>query len=199
MIALTTEVLKNIAPGGKKTNFKLFPGLVDSLNKWMPVFEIDTKPEICHFIAQCAHESDSFNILQEYASGKAYEGRKDLGNIYKGDGVRYKGRGAIQTTGRSNYRQLDIEAAKYFKTKVSFENNPELLLQPDYGIWGACVFWDKRDLNTFANMVDTQKIYVKKLKEELSPVEYISYRVNGGFNGLSKRKEFYERAKTIIV
>ena len=53
---------------------------------------------------QLAHESVSLRYFEEIASGSAYEGRRDLGNIHPGDGVRYKGRGPIQLTGRSNYR-----------------------------------------------------------------------------------------------
>lgn len=57
--------------------------------------------EKAHLIAQLAHESDGFNTAVEYASGAAYEGRKDLGNTQPGDGKRFKGRGLIQCTGHS--------------------------------------------------------------------------------------------------
>ena len=40
-----------------------------------------------------AHESNGLATLEEYASGEAYEGRRDLGNTQPVDGVRFKGRG----------------------------------------------------------------------------------------------------------
>ena len=59
------------------------------------------------FLAQLAHESGQLRYMEEIASGSAYEGRRDLGNTQPGDGVRFKGRGPIQLTGRSNYRHED--------------------------------------------------------------------------------------------
>lgn len=65
-----------------------------------------------------------FLPIPEYASGQEYEGRRDLGNIYPGDGPRFKGRGYIQLTGRSNYQ-------KYGDTLgINLVNNPDLALDP---------------------------------------------------------------------
>lgn len=196
---ITVDILKKIAPGGKKTKFKLFDPLVDALNEWLPKFGIDSNGELCHFLAQASHETDSFNTLEEYASGKAYEGRSDLGNTVAGYGVKYKGKGIFQTTGYFNYARLEGVSPKYSSTRVPFIQQPELLLQPKYAVWSAGLFWTDRDLNDIANMPDTAKIWVKRKNRNMSPIEYITYRINGGSNGIVSRKLFYDRCKSIIV
>src|SRR5690349_4501301 len=193
---ITADILKAIAPGSKKTNYILLSGIAEYMNLWFPDFDIDTKGELCHFISQAAHETDSFNTLEEYASGKAYEGRHDLGNYGQGDGVKYKGRGIFQITGKVNYQQLEAISRKYFKSPIQFMMNPKLLLEPNYAVWSAGIYWGDRDFNTIANMPDDTKIWSKKLNRNLSPLEYISWRINGGFNGLASRLTFYERAKS---
>jgi putative chitinase len=195
---ITVDILKHIAPGGKETNFKLFPELVEYMNIWLPKYGIDTKGEICHFLAQTAHESNSFNTLEEYASGKAYEGRKDLGNINPGDGVKFKGKGLIETTGRFNYRGLTIAYNKINTSHLDFEEHPELLKDANLAVWSACDFWDSRNLNDIANLDDNERLPSKRLKRNVSPIEYITLIINGGQMGLDQRIKFYERAKEII-
>jgi predicted chitinase len=64
---------------------------------------ITDKSQIAYVLASAHHESGLGRLMVERASGKAYEGRRDLGNLTPGDGPRYKGRGYVQITGRRNY------------------------------------------------------------------------------------------------
>ena len=97
---LTEKKLQGIyihATSGKIMRY--FPGLVAKMNE----NAINTPLRRVHFLAQIGHESAELTYSEEIASGRAYEGRRDLGNTQLGDGVRFKGRGLIQVTGRANY------------------------------------------------------------------------------------------------
>jgi putative chitinase len=200
MMTITVDILKAIAPGSKKTNYKHLHGLALWMNHWFPEFEIDAPQEIRHILAQLAHESDSFNAMEEYASGVAYEGRKDLGNIKKGDGVKFKGHGPLQVTGRKNHHLMGVKAGAPMK----FIDTPRLLTTPEWGVWSACIFWTENGLLTISNMTDADRLPYKVKTNDgpkiiyVSPVEYISRRVNGGTKGLNERINFYEKTKEII-
>lgn len=115
------------------------------LNQAMKDAGINTPARQNAFIAQLAHESGQFRYMQELASGKAYEGRKDLGNTHPGDGEKYKGRGPIQITGRANY------AAAGKALGIDLVNHPELAATPEVGFKTAAWFWNTRHLNNLAD------------------------------------------------
>ena len=56
------------------------------------------------FLGQCAHESAGLRYPVEIHDGSNYEFRRDIGNIYPGDGVKFAGTGWIQVTGRHNHQ-----------------------------------------------------------------------------------------------
>jgi putative chitinase len=143
----------------------------------MVEFEINTRLRQAHFLAQIAHESDRFRALEEYASGEEYEGRDDLGNTQWGDGVRFKGRGLIQITGRANYRNCGEGLG------VDLIDNPERLADPDLACRSAGWFWQTNKLNPDADRDD---------------VETITRVINGGLNGFDDRVYLLAVAKSVL-
>jgi uncharacterized protein (TIGR02594 family) len=117
------------------------PHLRDAMRE----FDITTQRRAECFLAQLMHESGTLQFFEEIASGDAYEGRRDLGNVKPGDGRRYKGRGPIQLTGRNNYRKAGEALG------VDFEAKPKLVAMPRYGYRVAGWFWKSRGLNELAD------------------------------------------------
>ena len=156
----------------------------DNLPGLMERFEINTPLRISHFLAQVAHESDSFNALEEYASGRAYEGRADLGNVQPGDGVKFKGRGLIMVTGRANYRSFTAWVRSAITGAPDFEVQPELLDDKEWASWSAIWFWTVKRINVVAD------------RDDLRAVTKI---VNGGYNGFADRAAKLRRAKAIFA
>jgi putative chitinase len=152
------------------------------LNSAMGEFEINTKMRQAHFLSQTAHESGSFVYVKELASGQAYEGRHDLGNTEPGDGVRFKGRGYIQITGRANYLQCSMELLGDDRL-IQF---PELLETPELAARSAAWWWAKHGLNELAD-AGAGSVYA------------ITRRINGGTNGLAEREHFFGLANAELA
>lgn len=169
---LTEDELKYIAP---LTPCNLFPVVTKWFNEFADRFEVNTPLRQAAFFSQVIHESGSFKYTREIASGARYEGRKDLGNIYIGDGVKYKGRGYIQITGRNNY--LEVSKALFGDGQILLKT-PDLLASPKYAMQSAFWYWDTRGLNVFADKAWMQTI---------------TKRINGGLNGWDERLKNYNR------
>lgn len=172
---VTEEILKKIYPASTPVNRLKY---TDYLNQYMEEFEINTIQRKQFFLAQIGHESGQLRYCEEIASGAAYEGRADLGNTEKGDGVKFKGRGLIQITGRNNYFKL----SRAFS--VNFIVTPEPLKDPKYAVKSACWFWKTNDLNEIADVGDFKKV---------------TKRINGGYNGLDDRLKLLELCKQFIT
>lgn len=123
---MTTNELKQIATFATDANILLYAPILD---KYMKMYSVTGKMREAAFIAQILHESGSFRYTKEIASGHAYEGRKDLGNVKQGDGILFKGRGLIQITGRHNYEEISKALG------VDFLNNPAWLEQPTHTLF----------------------------------------------------------------
>lgn len=186
---ITIEQLREICPGAPK-NADVF---IPYLNKYMPVYGITTAAQVAMFLAQVAHESGQFRYTQEIASGKAYEGRKDLGNIYPGDGVKFKGHGLIQITGRDNHKRCGQALG------LDLVNHPDLLTSPQYAVQSACWFWQANNLGVIADNPEKKYTVIKnKKKYTLSAFEYLTTRINGWLNGLEDRVKYWERVKAVL-
>ena len=150
--------------------------------------------ELAQFLAQTAHESHNFKSMVEYGGSldfKKYEPKfvkdkktgklvqvnpkaKTLGNIQKGDGARYKGRGYIQLTGRYNYKKAGEALG------LPLEDKPELVEKPEIAAKVAIWFWQQRVQPKVDNFYDT--------RASTKPI-------NPGLKGLEDRKEKFKDFK----
>ncbi|PTN11440.1 peptidoglycan-binding protein [Nitrosomonas aestuarii] len=182
MIPVNSDFILAVAPrfsGAKAEAQSRIVGEISAVfSPTLDSYDINTKKRIAHFMAQVTHECAGFRTTEEFASGAAYEGREDLGNIHAGDGKRYKGRGLIQLTGRTNYRKIGEIL------DLPLEDDPVLAAEPVTSLKIACEYWNTRKINAAADRDDLIK--ATKL-------------VNGGLNGLDDRRQYLQKAKTALA
>ena len=174
-------------------------------------FNITTSLRLAHFLAQCGHESGGFkhtsenlnysaarlkiifpkyfprNTADSYArqpakvASRVYANRMGNGDEASGDGYKFRGRGYIQLTGKSNY----IKFAKFIGEDTVV--NPDLVAEK-YPLASAAFFFDSNGLWKLCDEGATD-----------NAVTHVTKRVNGGVIGLNDRikrfKEYYALLK----
>ena len=202
---LSEKKLAKILAGNKEI-MQWFQSLIVVL----PVFKINTIVRVASFLSQTGHESTNFTTLQEnlnysangllkvfskyfdssnvnnYAhkpqaiANRIYADRMGNGNELSGDGFKYRGRGILQITGKSNYQ---LYSAKIYGNN-SLVDNPDISLSNKNDmIKIACCFWVEHGLNNLADVSD---------------ITAITKKINGGSIGLSDRILRFNEATKIL-
>ena len=123
------------------------------------------------------------NIANQYArqpqkiANRVYANRMSNGNELSGDGWKYRGRGAIQLTGKENYTLFAKSIGKSIDETISY------LETMDGAVESACWFWNTRNLNKYCDLDD---------------ITTMSKLINGGTKGLEDRVDRYQRAKGVL-
>ncbi|ONN64771.1 hypothetical protein [Herbaspirillum sp. VT-16-41] len=140
---------------------------------------------MAHFFAQGAVECKSLNEMVETTTGMKYEGNSEIGNIAKGDGPTFKGRGFKQLTGRYNYSEywafrgwlskgIDFQIGWETKNGIKDNKRPPVITNPD------------RIVEAAFECIDTAAWYCVRLRPKTIPamdrddVRAVTHAVNGG-------------------
>lgn len=175
----------------------------DPINKTVTNYDINNQSM---FIAQIAHESgglkvfvenlhysadrllevfphyfdddnvDDYDHNPEKIASRVYANRMGNGDEASGDGYRFRGRGAIQLTGKENYTKFATDVGMTLDQVVAY-------METDEGaIMSAGWFWDYASINDVS-----------------SDITSTTKRINGGTNGIGQRQAYYSRASSIFV
>ena len=160
-----------------------------------------TPERAAHFFAQTAHETGEFKLFTEnlnysadglkkifgkyfpdklnesYAkqpekiANRVYGNRMGNGDESSGDGFKFRGRGALQTTGKNNYLALSAHLKK-----PEIMTNPDLVAT-DFAFESAMFFFESNKLWAICDQgINDNSILT------------LTKRINGGTNGLDHRK-----------
>jgi putative chitinase len=205
----TVEIVRRVAR-------RAYPNYVNAFEDGDPLldqFGLTTPLRVSHFLAQVLHETGAGTVLFEemgyrtasrlleifgvgnhsaairpdevdgllgnapalaervYGLGNPRKAQ-ELGNTRSGDGYRFRGGGVLQTTGGSNYRRMGE------KSGVDFYGDPNLIVDPAHALKPALHEWAEGNLNAAADVNDLRKI---------------TRVINGGYNGLRERQEWFDR------
>ena len=201
---LTEEVVKKHYPTSKPD---VVAALVSSLDTLAEKYGLSSPLRLAHFLAQTAHESGGFRLIEENLNYSAdglmkifpkyfkdkdpqayhrqpekianvvYASRMGNGDTASGEGYKFRGRGLIQLTGKNNYSALANDLG------VSIDETVAYLATPEGAVESAAWFWNKNGLNALADKDD---------------VTAVTKKINGGTIGLEDRMKHTEDFKQIL-
>lgn len=152
----------------------------DSLMRVCRKYGIVTPLRMAHFFSQIYRETGVRQWVQERASGAEYEGRTDLGNRQVGDGVRFKGRGLIQTTGRKNYESYGEYRGREGTRSYTLEPNHLLLATDGYDCADAAgLYWISRAVDGGA--ININRVADRGFSE--NDLRAVTRNINGAEDG----------------
>ena len=159
--------------------------LMDDFARCCTLYGFD-RLNIGYFLGQCGHESAGLRYPVEIHDGSNYEGRRDLGNIYPGDGVAFAGTGWIQVTGRYNHQAFSDYLQKQGKYDPKIMEVGKTYTSEVYP-WSISGFWWMDN-----NMID----YCKSRPD----VDRVGQRVNGRYlpNGYEDRRYYTQKAFNVL-
>ena len=118
----------------------------------------------------------------EMIANKVYGGRMGNGPESSGEGWKYRGRGPIQLTGKSNYMAFAKEMFDDWQN--IFENPDWVTADRDFALMSAIWFWNKNGLNKEADSGD---------------IKTMTRKINGGYIGLEDRIKHYNEAIHLLT
>ncbi len=161
---ITSEMIKLIAPTCSLNDINKH---VNSLNQGMKENDIDSFLRKVHFISQLLHESGYLKYAKELGATE---------NSYNG----FFGRGLIQITGKGNYLAYQQFCEEDMTTTLQ---NRQKLEKPPHAALSAAWYWNKNNLNYYADKNDFIMITAK---------------INGGFNGFEQRLSLLKQSINVL-
>jgi predicted chitinase len=204
MIALSQSDLRSLFPKGSPA---LLGDIAERAPLVLgPIGVLDKPERLAHFLAQASAETGGLSRVvevfgpgvhsarigaaearrlagDEYALGERVYGlgnpkkASELGNVERGDGFAFRGRGYIQITGRYNYARFGDIIGK------PLENDPDRASDLETALEIAAAYWSARGINAACDAADI--VRVTKL-------------VNGGRQGLRHREREFARLAPLI-
>jgi putative chitinase len=203
---LTKEQLKKLLPKNPYVDY-----WYNALSQLLPDYEINTPQRIAAFIAQCAHESGNFMVLQENLNYRPPTLRKIFPKYFPtdamaadycsrpnkqeaiankvyanrmGNGDEASGDG-YRYRGRGLIQLTGKDNYTFFagSLSISVEEAAEYMATFEGACQSACFFWEQNKLNQWADKGD---------------IVTLSKRINGGTIGLEDRIKHYEHALHVL-